>query len=142
MDHIYLAHHGIKGMKWGVRRYQNPDGSLTTEGMKRYRQLVTPDGYYTEEAVKTGFEQHVERGIQRYALGKSVNDPFVRQVIADNKPYIDSLIAQERARQANMLAQEQARQAGLMAQQEAERAARMNASLAISGGTNPFLFGA
>lgn len=29
-------HHGIKGMKWGVRRYQNPDGSLTAEGQKRY----------------------------------------------------------------------------------------------------------
>ena len=29
-------HHGIKGQKWGVRRYQNADGSLTTEGQKRY----------------------------------------------------------------------------------------------------------
>ena len=30
----YLAHYGIKGMKWGVRRYQNKDGSLTAEGKK------------------------------------------------------------------------------------------------------------
>lgn len=31
----YLAHHGILGMKWGVRRYQNPDGSLTALGKAR-----------------------------------------------------------------------------------------------------------
>lgn len=31
-----LYHHGIKGQKWGVRRYQNSDGSLTDEGRKRY----------------------------------------------------------------------------------------------------------
>lgn len=31
-----LYHHGIKGQKWGVRRFQNADGSLTPEGMKRY----------------------------------------------------------------------------------------------------------
>lgn len=31
-----LVHHGILGQKWGVRRYQNEDGSLTPEGRKRY----------------------------------------------------------------------------------------------------------
>lgn len=31
-----LCHHGIRGMKWGIRRYQNKDGSLTPRGKKRY----------------------------------------------------------------------------------------------------------
>lgn len=35
MSDLYLAHHGILGMKWGIRRYQNPDGSLTEEGKRR-----------------------------------------------------------------------------------------------------------
>lgn len=33
----YLQHHGILGMKWGVRRYQNQDGTLTPAGKKRLR---------------------------------------------------------------------------------------------------------
>ena len=32
-----LAHHGIKGQKWGVRRYQDQNGTLTSEGKERYR---------------------------------------------------------------------------------------------------------
>lgn len=31
----FLCHHGIKGQRWGIRRYQNPDGSLTEAGKKR-----------------------------------------------------------------------------------------------------------
>ena len=32
----YLEHYGIKGMRWGIRRYQNPDGTLTELGKKQY----------------------------------------------------------------------------------------------------------
>ena len=36
MDELELLHWGIKGMKWGARRYQNKDGTLTPAGKKRY----------------------------------------------------------------------------------------------------------
>ena len=32
----YLAHHGVKNQRWGIRRFQNPDGSLTAAGKLRY----------------------------------------------------------------------------------------------------------
>lgn len=35
-EESYLAHYGIRGQKWGMRRYQNSDGSLTSEGRERY----------------------------------------------------------------------------------------------------------
>ncbi len=45
----YLEHHGVKGMKWGVRRYQNYDGSLKSSGKKRY---LTDDGQLTKKGIK------------------------------------------------------------------------------------------
>lgn len=38
-----LFHWGVKGMKWGVRRYQNKDGSLTSAGKKRQKQLTADE---------------------------------------------------------------------------------------------------
>ena len=35
----YIAHHGVLGMHWGVRRYQNSDGSLTDKGKLRFKKV-------------------------------------------------------------------------------------------------------
>ena len=43
MSHEYLAHHGIKGQKWGVRRFQNRNGALTTKGKKRYNKTESKE---------------------------------------------------------------------------------------------------
>ena len=44
-----LYHHGIKGQRWGIRRYQNPDGSLTPLGQKRFG---TVQGFEKAQAKK------------------------------------------------------------------------------------------
>ena len=59
-DHIYLAHHGIKGMRWGVRRFRNDDGTLTEAGKKRYSVKET----FTK--IKEAPERHRESLEKKY----------------------------------------------------------------------------
>jgi hypothetical protein len=39
-NELYIYHHGVKGQKWGVRRYQNEDGTLTSAGKARSKKNV------------------------------------------------------------------------------------------------------
>lgn len=65
MENVELTHHGILGMKWGRRRYQNKDGSLTEAGKKRYGgDEDQPKESYEEgkaRAVKSGSAKEVLR---------------------------------------------------------------------------------
>lgn len=45
-----LMHHGILGQKWGIRRFQNSDGTLTQEGRQRYRKYLEKEKEYTDSA--------------------------------------------------------------------------------------------
>lgn len=61
----HLCHHGIKGQKWGIRRYQNPDGSLTEAGRSRRRIL---EGKKYEEDVDKIVSSMTKKERQRLGL--------------------------------------------------------------------------
>lgn len=68
----YLAHHGILGQKWGVRRYQNYDGSLTALGRKHRglgekgaKSVVSDVKKLIKNAQKAGAKRRAERAVKR-----------------------------------------------------------------------------
>lgn len=61
MSDNVLCHWGKKGMKWGVRRYQNLDGSLTAQGRKRYAR----DAREKNSAITTNLPRNTTRLLRR-----------------------------------------------------------------------------
>lgn len=57
-----LYHHGIMGMKWGQRRFQNADGTYTAEGKARRRLSDTTEKISNNPKLKRAFEQNVKQG--------------------------------------------------------------------------------
>ena len=66
---LSLAHHGIKGQRWGVRRYQSADGSLTAAGKKRYDKKVKRGSLHNviglaleNQGMKKAADHHYKKG--------------------------------------------------------------------------------
>ena len=67
-----LYHHGVKGQRWGVRRYQNADGTLTSAGMKRY-DYKTSDAYKNASAYDRRKMTNTHSNLSNYVGKKSAN---------------------------------------------------------------------
>ena len=76
-----LYHWGIKGMKWGIRRFQNKDGSLTPAGRKRYSDGTSGQSKTANKpkSVKDMSDDELRTKVNRLALEKNALD-LERQV--------------------------------------------------------------
>ena len=62
-----LYHHGIKGMRWGVRRFQNKDGTLTSAGKKRYDKDGNPKKNLIQKHKDNLVQKYIEKGYSQSA---------------------------------------------------------------------------
>ena len=81
-----LTHFGIFGMKWGVRRFQNEDGTLTEEGKKRYLVSKTEDGKEVHGLTKEGERAFFKNGTS--------------QLTKEGQQYLNNVSNDEKSRKA------------------------------------------
>lgn len=77
----YLMHHGIKGQRWGIRRYQYSDGSLTTAGRRRYYKYQNSDGSLNKAGIKKLAKRKKAIAKLEKKIAKGNRDPKLKRII-------------------------------------------------------------
>ena len=99
-----LRHHGIKGQKWGVRRFQNSDGSLTAAGRKRYGDGKGSSVEDYQNAIKkTKAAGESVENIRKFNTDiKRIKDPAMEKRIRKSTETMTDKELQQRVNRLNM----------------------------------------
>lgn len=91
----YLAHHGIKGQKWGVRRFQNEDGTLTPEGKQRYYDAFDKVEKEADDRIAINEKQIADVKENGWNAESAFSKKFVKDVKREgllNDEYLDYIV--------------------------------------------------
>ena len=86
----YLVHYGIFGQKWGVRRYQNEDGTLTEEGKERYNQKPESENWKKSDAEHLSDEE-LRRRNNRLQAERQYKDLTTKEVERERAQFRQNL---------------------------------------------------
>lgn len=86
-NYDYLSHHGILGQKWGIRRFQNKDGSLTAAGKKHRQETLFVSGSSKTQDKESGYyRRKLPRGVRK-ELDKAIKNND--KIIVGDAPGVD-----------------------------------------------------
>ena len=127
----YLEHHGIKGMKWGVRRFQNADGSYTSAGKNRYG-VGDGETYKGVKSVKGGLHRLAAKN---YELNARTYEKLGNKTMASmNRSAAKNSLKKAEAADAAKAAKKSAPKTPLTEEERAARNAKIKkVALAVAG---------
>lgn len=94
-----LMHYGIKGQKWGVRRFQNEDGTLTPAGRKKYKLEIKEEN---KKAFEYGREASISSHAAAYAKNKSIKSQYKYKKALLKDPNMIKFSTQKKRRNAEV----------------------------------------
>lgn len=98
MDTNYLQHYGILGMKWGVRRYQNRDGSLTQRGKSRRKSSTSEPAHedyakaHSKKNVRTMSDAELRARLNRLQMEKNYQSMIGDGSVSKGKSVVNGLL--------------------------------------------------
>lgn len=116
-----LEHHGILGQKWGIRRYQNEDGSLTEAGKRRYSREVAK-------------EQRVARSIEKSERRMRIKEAKAAAKASEMESKARILEAKARSKKADADSKDISKKAPMTDEERRERNRKIAMTLGIVGG--------